>query len=132
MLIVPMPVQVFASLAPTDMRKSFSGLIGVVETQLGQRVEDGALFLFFNRRRDRLKVLFFTGDGAIILYKRLDRGTFEPLRGVEGAAAGASLSLRADELHLLLEWIELSSVKRRRWREAKESQKLEHSSSENS
>ena len=120
MLIVPSHIKVFASLAPTDMRKSFSGLIGIVEKELGQQIESGHLFLFFNRRRDRLKVLFFTGDGTIILYKHLERGTFEPLRAadhkVSSTASTPCLTLSTDELRLLLEGIELSSVKRRaRW-----------------
>jgi len=120
MLIVPQ-INVFASLAPTDMRKSFHGLTGIVEKELGQQIEDGDLFLFFNRRRDRLKVLFFTGDGTVILYKRLERGTFEALRASQEQAAESSsrrcLILNIDELRLLLEGIELSSIKRRkRWR----------------
>lgn len=121
MLIVPPQIKVFAALASTDMRKSFSGLIGIVEKELGQQIENGDLFLFFNRRRDRLKVLFFTGDGTIILYKHLERGTFEPLRHADKQASSAvsqpCLTLSVDELRLLLEGIELSSVKRRaRWR----------------
>lgn len=118
MLIAAPPMKVFASLAPTDMRKSFQGLIGVVEKELGQQIENGDLFLFFNRRRDRLKVLFFTGDGAVILYKRLERGTFEPLRAADDSTSAARcLTLSLDDLRLLLEGIELSSVKRRaRWR----------------
>ncbi len=67
MLSLPPRVKVFAALAPTDMSKSFNGLIGIVEKELGHQVEDGDLFLFFNRRRDRLKVLCFTGDGLLIL-----------------------------------------------------------------
>jgi len=121
MLIVPPQIKVFASLAPTDMRKSFTGLIGIVEKELGQQIENGDLFLFFNRRRNRLKVLFFTGDGTIILYKHLERGTFEPLREADHNASPTCsqpcLTLSSDELRLLLEGIELSSVKRRaRWR----------------
>jgi len=115
MLVIPPQVKVFASLSATDMRKSFCGLIGIVETQFGRQVEDGDLFLFFNRRRDRLKVLFFTGDGAVILYKRLERGTFETLRPRDAGAAPTSLSMSVDELRLLLEGIELASVRRRRW-----------------
>jgi transposase len=117
MLIVPGQIKVFASLAPTDMRKSFHGLIGIVEKELGQQIENGDLFLFFNRRRDRLKVLFFTGDGTVILYKHLERGTFEPLRSASALSSEDYLTLNAEELRLLLEGIELSSVKRRaRWR----------------
>ena len=57
MLNVPMSLRVFAKTTPTDMRKSFDGLAGLVEQELGQQVESGHLFLFFNRRRDRIKVL---------------------------------------------------------------------------
>lgn len=115
MLIVPPQIKVFASLAPTDMRKSFQGLEGIIETQLGKQIEDGDLFLFFNRRRDRLKVLFFTGDGTVILYKRLERGTFESLRSAEEGASNC-LTLSLEDLRLLLAGIELSSIKRRaRW-----------------
>ena len=115
MLIVPPQIKVFAALSPTDMRKSFHGLTGIVEKELGQQIEDGDLFLFFNRRRDRLKVLFFTGDGTVILYKRLERGTFEALRCREEQTPNC-LTLSLEDLRLLLEGIELSSIKRRaRW-----------------
>lgn len=119
MLMVPAPVQVYAKLGATDMRKGFDGLTGIVEHELDRRIEEGDLFLFFNRRRNRLKVLFFTGDGAVILYKRLERGTFETLRSAEPASSSRSadvcLTLTLDQLHLLLEGIELSSIKRRKW-----------------
>ena len=119
MLIIPSRIKVFASLAPTDMRKSFCGLTGIIEKDLGQQIEDGDLFLFFNRRRDRLRVLFFTGDGTVILYKHLERGTFEALRGTDNgttvASPGDCLTLHVDDLRLLLEGIELSSIKRRKW-----------------
>ncbi len=121
MLIVPPQLKVFASLSPTDMRKGFPGLTGIVEKEMGQQIEDGDLFLFFNRRRDRLKVLFFAGDGTILLYKRLERGTFEALRAPAAnqsdSKSKACVVLTIDELRLLLEGIELSSIKRRRrWR----------------
>jgi transposase len=121
MLMVPPQIKVYASLAPTDMRKSFHGLIGIVEKELGKQIDNGDLFLFFNRRRNRLKVLFFTGDGTVILYKHLEQGTFESLRSVEAAKSDSSpeacLTLRGEDLRLLMEGIELSSVKRRaRWR----------------
>ena len=64
-------------------------------------------------------MLFFTGDGTVILYKRLERGTFEALRGATDEALAAKgdacLTLRVDDLRLLLEGIELGSVKRRKW-----------------
>lgn len=121
MLVVPPKIQVYASLGPTDMRKGFPGLVGLVEKEMGQSIEDGDLFLFFNRRRNRLKVLFYTGDGTVLLYKRLERGTFETLRAPEATSSASStyLILGIDELRWLLDGIELSSIKRRgRWRQA--------------
>lgn len=119
MLMLPSTLRVFAYSRPTDMRKSFAGLGGLVEQELGQQVESGHLFLFFNRRRDRVKVLCFVGDGLLILYRCLERGTFEMPRVAvaEGKEAPAAIEMRASDLALILEGIELTSVRRRkRWR----------------
>ena len=118
MLMATSSLRVFAHRGPTDMRKSFSGLIGLVELELGQQVESGHLFLFFNRRRDRVKVLYFVGDGLVIFYKRLEQGTFElPAAPPEGQDPNRGVELRLSDLTLILEGIELASVKRRkRWR----------------
>jgi transposase len=107
------------------MRKSFAGLVGIVEQELGQQVEAGGLFLFFNRRRNSVKVLFFTGDGLAIFYRRLERGTFELPRAAADAQADvanttaantAGVEIKLSDLSLILEGIELTSVKRRkRW-----------------
>jgi transposase len=96
------------------MRKSFSGLVGLVEKELGQQVEAGGLFLFFSRRRNAVKVLFFTGDGLAIFYRRLERGTFELPHSVAANAQAKGLELKMSELSLILDGIELASVKRRR------------------
>jgi transposase len=124
MLMATSSLRVFAHRGPTDMRKSFSGLVGLVELELGQQVESGHLFLFFNRRRDRVKVLYFVGDGLVIFYKRLERGTFEsPAALAEGQDPNRGVELRMSDLTLILEGIELSSVKRRkRW--SRESQSV--------
>jgi transposase len=118
MLMATSSLRVFAHRGPTDMRKSFSGLVGLVELELGQQVESGHLFLFFNRRRDRVKVLYFVGDGLVIFYRKLERGTFEtPSAMAEGQDPSGGVELRLSDLTLILEGIELSSVKRRkRWR----------------
>jgi transposase len=122
MLTWPTSLRVFACLAPTDMRKSFDGLCGIVEQHLRQDVESGQLFLFFNRRRDRVKVLQFVGDGMIIFYKRLESGTFElprvvPSHSQKRPADDCGVEMRASDLALLLEGIDLGSVRRRRrWR----------------
>jgi transposase len=118
MLMATSSLRVFAHRGPTDMRKSFSGLVGLVELELGQPVESGHLFLFFNRRRDRVKVLYFVGDGLVIFYRKLERGTFEtPAALAAGDEPKGGVELRLSDLTLILEGIELSSVKRRkRWR----------------
>ena len=61
MLTLPSSFRVFAKIGPTDMRNPFEGLVGVVERELGPQVESGDLFLFFNRRGDRVKVLLVCG-----------------------------------------------------------------------
>jgi len=112
-------IRVYFAKEPADMRKSFAGLSGLVELELGQRVEAGALFLFFNRRRNSVKVLFFTGDGLAIFYRRLERGTFELPKAVASSLDSSGVEVTVSELSLILEGIELSSVKRRkRWRPA--------------
>ena len=68
------------------MRRSFNGLVGLIENELHQQVESGDLFLFFNRRGDRVKVMWFAGDGLVIWYKRLELGTFEVPKRSEGSA----------------------------------------------
>ncbi len=121
MLTLPSSLRVFAKTGPTDMRKSFEGLVGVVERELGQQVESGDLFLFFNRRGDRVKVLWFAGDGLVIWYKRLEMGTFEvpkPAMVVQEPSP-AGIEMRWSDLTLILEGIDLASVRRRpRWRRA--------------
>ena len=117
MLMLPATLRVFAKPGPTDMRKSFHGLVGLVEKELGQQVECGHLFLFFNRR-DRVKVLYFVGDGMVIFYRYLERGTFELPRALASSSGEAprSIEIRQQDLALILEGIELSSVQRRkRW-----------------
>ncbi len=75
--MIPSGVQVFVALEPIDMRYSFDRLAGAAKEQVGYDARGGALFVFYGRRRDALKVLFFDGSGMCIFYKRLDRGTFK-------------------------------------------------------
>jgi transposase len=83
--MIPQGVQVFVALEPVDMRFSFDRLSGLAKEQVGYDARSGALFLFFGRRRDALKILFFDGSGMCQLYKRLDQGTFRLPEAVEGA-----------------------------------------------
>jgi len=61
---------------PVDLRKGFEGLSSVVEDAFGNELTSGAFFVFLNRRRDRMKVLYWDADGLAIWYKRLERGSF--------------------------------------------------------
>ncbi len=67
-------LRVFVALEPCDMRKSFNGLEALVADRLRECVKDGALFLFTNKRRNRLKVLYWDGSGLWVLCKRLEKG----------------------------------------------------------
>ena len=75
--MIPSGVEIFVALEPVDMRLSFDRLAGLAKEQIGYDARSGALFIFFGRRRDSLKVLFFDGSGMAIFYKRLDRGVFQ-------------------------------------------------------
>lgn len=75
--MIPSGVQIFVAIEPIDMRFSFDRLSGLAKEQVGYDARGGALFVFFGKRRDALKVLFFDGSGMVIFYKRLDRGTFQ-------------------------------------------------------
>ena len=80
--MIPHGVEIFVGLEPIDLRWSFDRLAGMVTERIGREARSGALFVFFGKRRDAIKVLFFDGTGMCVFYKRLDRGTFrlpEPL-----------------------------------------------------
>ena len=116
MLNLPLPVKIFWRVAPTDMRKSFDSLVGLVEQELGQDPLSGDLFVFRSRRGDRLKLLYWDADGLAIWYKRLEEGTFAfPLPDKTRVQVGAhGLVIRPAELAMLLDGIELNNVKRRK------------------
>lgn len=111
MLSVPRQVKIFVSLQPTDMRRGFPGLSGEVQSTLQQDPLSGHLFLFHNRRRDRIKILFWDGDGYAIFYKQLSRGSFEFPAATD--AHSAVVQIRASELSMLLDGIEMKGRKRR-------------------
>lgn len=93
------------------MRKGFDGLYALVANQLRMDPLSGALFLFVNRRRDRLKVLYWDGDGLAIWYRRLEQGTFQFPQCSDDKAC---VEIRSDEFTMLLRGIDLKSVKRRK------------------
>jgi len=83
--MIPHGVEVFVALDTIDLRWSFDRLSALVAGKLGREVRGGALYLFFGRRRDAVKLLFADDSGMCLFYKRLDRGTF---RMPEAAHAG--------------------------------------------
>lgn len=111
MLSLSLPVRIFLCVLPTDMRRGFDGLMRMAQEHLEQNVLDGGLFVFINRRRDRVKLLYWDGDGLCIWYKRLERGTVE-LPAVPNETTHVTLT--ATELALLLGGIELASAKHRK------------------
>lgn len=108
MLSLSPATRVFVALKPIDMRRSFNGLYAEVQSVLKEDVLSGHLFVFTNRHRNRIKVIFFDGSGLWVCAKRLERGTFGWPEG-----EGAHCSLRPEQLQLLLHGIE--GVSRRRW-----------------
>jgi transposase len=92
-----------------DMRKGFDGLSGMVEEHFAESLFSGALFIFVNRRRDRVKILYWDSGGLALWYKRLERGKFRMPSGREGEA----VELTSAELSMLLEGITPLRVDRR-------------------
>lgn len=120
MLSLPLPMRVFVSTAPVDMRRSFDGLALLVQQHLGQDPLSGDLFVFRSRRGDRVKMLYWQEDGYCLWYKRLELGTFRfpalPTAGqsVPFPRSGAhGLAIRAADLAMLLDGVDLASVRRR-------------------
>lgn len=109
MLSVPGTVKIFLCLAPTDMRKSMDGLAGLASNVLRQDPLSGHLFVFLGKRRDRVKLLYFDGDGYALWYKRLEVGVF---RLPAATADQTSLTLSSADLSLLLSGVDLASVRR--------------------
>lgn len=102
-------VRIFLCTSATDMRRGFDRLAGMVEQSLKQDPLSGNLFVFRNRPGDKLKILYWDKDGYCIWYKRLEEGTFRFPRVAEGQS---SAEVKASELAMLLEGIDLRSIKR--------------------
>ena len=116
MLRLSLPGRVFLCTLPTDMRKSFDTLAALVESHLGQDALSGDLFVFRSRRGDRIKLLWWDEDGYAIWYKRLEEGSFV-LPAADGKRASVGehgLVLRPAELAMLLDGVDLASVRRQK------------------
>lgn len=104
------PLRIYLYTAAADLRLGFDRLAELVRSQLQEDPLGGALFLFRSRCGSRLKILYFDRDGYALWYKRLEQGCFRFPKPPEGA--GQKLILRPSELAMLLEGIDLRSVKR--------------------
>lgn len=93
------------------MRKGFDSLSGLVTLQLQMNALSGAVFIFFNKKRNQVKLLVWEGDGFAMYYKRLERGTYE-LPAMDDTNTSASIHTR--QLQLILQGISLSSVRNRK------------------
>lgn len=103
--------KIFLGVAAVDMRKGFDGLYGLVRDQLGQDPLSGHLFLFSNRDRTRLKALVWDGSGLWVCAKRLEKGRF---RWPVGEETSHSVVMRAEELAMLLNGMDLAQARPRR------------------
>jgi len=105
--------RVYLVAGPTDMRKSFDGLSGVVRSALQGDPKSGDLFVFCNRLRNRLKVLYVDESGVWVCAKRLERGTF---KWPSPTAQERRLEMRSEELALLLGGLDAKEIKARAWK----------------
>jgi transposase len=106
-------MKIFVYTQVTDMRKGFNGLSGIVRSEFQSDPTDGSLFIFINRRRDRMKLLHFDGGGYWLYYRLLEAGTFEELTPKDDSCR---LQIDATQLSMLLSGVSLVRSERRRKR----------------
>ena len=111
MLSLPPSVRIFVARAAVDMRRSFDGLSAAVIEVIDEDPQSGHVFIFFNKARTHVKCLVWDRSGYLIFYKRLEHGRFRVFDRAEGSRG--AFELRAHELLLLLEGIDLRGSKRR-------------------
>lgn len=112
MIALPPQIRVFLYRLPTDMRRSFHGLIALTESALKQDPLSGSLFVFLNRRRDRIKVLYWGQTGFCIWYQQLQQGTYQ-LPSEDALQAQETVEVTRSQLSLILDGIDLASVRQR-------------------
>lgn len=112
MLTLPPGASLFVATARVDGRKGIDGLATIVRSQFADDPLSGAMYVFFTRRCDRVRVLYFDRDGYVLITKRLEKGTYR----VPWANEHGRVKIEAAELLLVLEGIELKGARRReRW-----------------
>jgi transposase len=106
-------LKVFVAVEPVDLRKSFNGLVALTTQVLKERPESGALFVFTNRRLNRVKILYWDGTGLWVMTKRLEKGTFCWPKGVD--IEDGKLPLSPEALGLLLNGVDMKEGSLRPW-----------------
>jgi transposase len=109
MLSVPSTVSIYLCTQPTDMRKGIDGLSGIVRGVFGADPLDGSLYIFINRRRDRMKALHFAGGGYWLYYRLLEAGTFEVI-----VSEDACIPIDSTQLAMLLGGVSLVGIRKRK------------------
>lgn len=94
----------------TDMRKGFDSLCGIVSSQMQLEILGGAIFVFFNKKRNQVKLLLWEGDGLSIYYKRLEKGTYERPLLEEGKSA---CQVSPQQLQFILQGVALQKIQYR-------------------
>jgi len=112
MIALPPQIRVFLYRLPTDMRKSFNGLVALTESALKQDPLSGSFFVFVNRRRDRIKILYWGQTGFCIWYQQLQKGTYQ-LPTEDSLAEMDTIEVTRSQLSLILDGIDLSSARQR-------------------
>lgn len=113
MFSFPHQTKVYLAVDPADMRKSFNGLWTIASELLKEDPFSGALFVFTNKRRDRIKILYWDGSGVWVFAKRLEKGCFSWPTGSDAL----KLSLTPQSLGMLLEGIDLKQGCKKAWYE---------------
>lgn len=113
MLNLASHLKIFAYTPPTDMRKGFAGLSAIIRGEFEADPTDGSLFIFVNRRRDRMKLLHFADGGFWLYYRLLEAGTFEQLTPENN---DCQLQMDATQLSMLLSGVSLAASDKRRKR----------------
>ena len=115
MIGLALGVKIYLCTTPADMRRGFDGLSGMAESLMQQDPLSGHLFVFRNRNRDKLKILYWDQDGLAIWYKRLEQGAFQfPTDGKSQEEVATGVEITNSELSLLLGGIDLRTARRRK------------------
>ena len=106
-------LRILIALTPCDMRRSYDGLLGLITQELKEDVRTGSLFVFTNKHRTRIKVLYWDGSGLWLMAKRLEKGTFSWPQSPE--TADTKLQLSATAFAMLTDGVELKQGSQRAW-----------------